>query len=898
MRVLTFFFLIPLLLLPISSGGQVASPPTEALLRGGFTYRNLGPFRVGGWISDIAVPETPMQAHLYTFYAAARHGGVWKTINNGTTFEPVFDSQQMPAVGALAVAPTNTDHVWVGTGDASCARSAYWGDGVYKSTDAGKTWQNTGLKESHHVARIIVHPTNSDVVYVAAMGHLFSPNQERGVFKTTDGGKSWKKVLYLNDRTGAIDLVINRNDPHTLYAALYECLRDPWRIQDGGPGSRIYKTTDGGANWKKLENGLPAGTIGRIGLDLYQKNPHTLYAVVDNRNAKVGTEGRPALIGGEVYRTDDAGQSWRKVSADKDDVSRKSGYAFNQIRVAVNNPDRAFITGSNLLETTDGGKTWAGLAAGGSPSYRPFRRAFGDFRTLWLDAQNPERMIAGSDGGVYISYDGGKTCDHLNNLPLGEIYALTVDMEEPYNIYAGLQDHESWRGPSNGWSGSIGIEDWTTVGTGDGMYNQVDPTDSRWLFNTQEFGRHARLDQKTKERKVIAPTRAQGEPPKQVMLRFNWVAPLRLSPHNPKTIYAGAQVLFRSRDRGDNWEEISPDLTTNDATKISPPGAAIQFCTITTIAESPAQAGVIWVGADDGKVQVTKDAGKTWSDVTQAITQASGPADAWVTRVFASHTWAGTAYVAKSRLRQDDFRPFLYKTTDFGATWAQITKGLPWRTINVIFEDQKNPALLFVGNDAGVYVSLNGGEQWTALQGNMPSVPVHDLVVHPRAGDLVVGTYGRGLWVTDITPLRELHQALALDAHLFAVEPKARRREGALGNYRLYGDRLAITPNEPNGITFTFYLKDAPPEPKDKITLTVTDVTGKVVRTLESTARAGLNRVFWDMSEGGRGPAPGGGLRLGASLRTVPAGDYTVTLQVGEKKLTQQARVLAAKSGA
>ncbi|HQR35779.1 MAG TPA: hypothetical protein PLK30_23780 [Blastocatellia bacterium] len=880
---------VAIFLLTFSLQASSQQPATD-LLRDGFQYRNLGPFRVGGWVSEIAVPETPTKAHLYTFYVGVRHGGVWKTTNNGTTFEPVFDGQNMPAVGSLAVAPSNADHVWVGTGDASCARSAYWGDGVYKSTDAGKTWQHTGLKDSHHVARIIVHPANPDVVYVAAMGHLFSPNEERGVFKTTDGGKTWKRVLYVNDRTGAIDLVINRNDPNVLYAAMYECMRDPWRIQDGGPGSAIYKTTDGGANWKKLETGLPGGTIGRIGLDLYQKNPNTLYAVVDNRNVKAGTENRPALIGGEVYRTDDGGVSWRKVSADKDDVSRKSGYAFNQIRVAVDNPDRAFITGSNLIETTDGGKTWAGLAAGGFQSYRPFRRAFGDFRTLWLDPQDPERMIAGSDGGVYLSYDGGKTCDHLNNLPLGEVYALTVDMESPYNIYAGLQDHESWRGPSNGWSGSIGIEDWTTVGIGDGMYNQVDPTDSRWVYNTQEFGRHARLDQKTKERKIIAPTRPQTQP----MLRFNWVAPLRMSPHDPKTIYAGAQVLFRSRDRGDTWEEISPDLTSNDPAKISPPGAAIQFCTITTIAESPAQAGVIWVGADDGKVQMTKDAGKTWNDVTKAIAQVGGPEDAWVTRVFASQHQAGTAYVAKSRHRQDDFRAFLFKTTDFGATWTRITDGLPTRTINVVFEDQKNSDLLFVGNDAGVFVSLNAGNQWAALKGNMPTVPVHDLVVHLREGDLVVGTYGRGIWITDITPLRELNQALAMDAHLFAIEPKARRREGALGNYRLYGDRLMITPNEPNGMTFSFYLKEPP---KEKVTLTVTDVTGKVVRTFEPAAKAGLNRVIWEMSEGGRGPGQGGEFRPGAGLRTVPAGEYTVTLQVGEKKLTQPARVLATNSG-
>lgn len=857
----------------------------EEVLRTGFQYRNLGPFRVGGWVSDIAVPETPANAHLYTFYVAARHGGVFKTTNNGTTFEPVFDNQNVAAVGALAVAPTNENIVWVGTGDNSCARSAYWGDGIYKSTDAGKTWHNMGLKESHHIARILVHPTNPDIVYVAAMGHLYTTNEERGVFKTTDGGKTWKRVLYLNDRTGAIDLALSRNEPNTLYAALYDLKRDPWRIVDGGAGSGIYKTTDGGANWKKLETGLPTGTLGRIGIDLYQKNPSILYAVVDNRNARTSAQGQPQLIGGEVYRTDDAGATWRKVSADKDDVSRKSGYAFNLLRIDPGNPERAFITGSNLIETTDGGKTWAGLGQGGPQSNRPFRRAFGDFRTLWIDPQNPERMMAGSDGGVYLSYDGGKTCDHLNNLPLGEIYALTVDMAEPYNIYAGLQDHESWRGPSNGWSGSIGLEDWTTTGIGDGMYNQVDPTDNRWVYNTQEFGRPARFDQKTQERKVIAPTRGQGSP----LLRFNWVTPLRLSPHDPKTLYLGAQVLFRSTDRGDTWREISPDLTTNDAHKISPPGAAIQHCTLTTIAESPKQAGVIWVGTDDGKVQVTKDAGTTWFDATNVIAQVGGPEDAWTNRVFASHFQAGTAYVAKSRHRQDDFRAFLYKTTDFGANWTAITNGLPQRPINVIWEDNVNADLLFVGNDMGVYVSLDGGKFWSALKGNMPLVAVHDLIVHPREGDLVVGTYGRGIWLTDITPLREMSAALqSADAYLFASEAKTRRREGALGNYRLYGDRLAVTPNEPNGLTFTYYLKE---QAKEKVTLTVTDASGKTLRTLDGAPKAGLNRVVLPLSDFGQ-QFGGGGFRGGGGAPLAP-GEYTVTLQTSGKQFTQKARVLA-----
>ncbi|MGH9939883.1 MAG: VPS10 domain-containing protein [Blastocatellia bacterium] len=895
-----------ILLLSISYLGATLGSPLavgsqrglDDLLRDGFQYRNLGPFRVGAWISDVAVPEAPLKSHLYTFYVAARSGGVWKTTNNGVTFEPVFDNQNVVSIGALAIAPSDENIVWVGTGDASCARSAYWGDGVYKSTDGAKTWRRMGLPESHHIARIVIHPANPDIVYVAAMGHLFSTNEERGVFKTTDGGKTWKKSLYVNDHTGAVDLVINRGEPNTLYAATYDCIRYPWRLQDGGPGTGIYKTTDGGAIWKRLEGGLPGGEIGRIGIDIYQKDPKTLYALVDNRNKRPAREEeirlarernlplRERAVGGEVYRTDDAGATWRKVSAEGGDMSSKTGYAFNQLRVDQNNPDRLFITGANLSSSEDGGKTWTGA---GQSQARPFRRAFGDFRTVWIDPQNSDRIIAGSDGGVYISYDGGKTCDHLNNLPLGEVYALTVDMDDPYNIYAGLQDHESWKGPSNGWSGSVGLADWVTVGTGDGMYNQVDPTDSRWLYNTQEFGRHARFDQKTRERKIIAPTRPQG----QQMLRFNWVAPLRMSPHDPKTLYAGAQILFRSKDRGETWQEISPDLTTNDPAKISPPGAAIQHCTITTISESPAQAGVIWVGTDDGKAHMTRDAGARWNDVTKAIARAGGPEDAWVTRVFASSFDAGTAYVAKSRHRQDDFRPFLYKTSDFGATWTPIIGNLPARPINVVFEDNLKAGLLFVGNDMGVYVSLDAGEHWSALKGNMPVVAAHDLVVHPREGDLVVGTYGRGVWVTDIEPLREMNAALqSADAYFFAIEPKAQRREGALGNYRLYGDRLAVTPNEPNGLTLVYYLKEVV---KEKVTLTVTDASGKTIRTLDGTTKAGLNRVVWTLGDAER--QFGAGFRPpGAAQSVVSPGEYTVTLQAGEKRLTQKARVLAAQT--
>jgi photosystem II stability/assembly factor-like uncharacterized protein len=889
-----FIVLIAIASFTVSLRGQDGAR-LEQVIGDGFAYRNLGPFRTGAWVSDIAVPETPAKAHLYTFYVGARNGGVWKTTNNGTTFTPVFEGKDVESIGALAIAPSNSEIVWVGTGDASCTRSAYPGNGIYKSVDGGGSWQHMGLRDSQHIARVVIHPTNPDIVYVAAMGHLFSPNEERGIFKSTDGGVTWKNVLYLNERTGVVDLIIDRSHPNTLYAATYECMRRPWRLEDGGPASAIYKTTDAGGNWKKLGGGLPQGIIGRIGLDLYQKNPKVLYAVIDNRNqsseavatpSPAGVPTTPRLIGGEVYRTDDAGLTWRRVNSARDDVGRKTGYAFNQLRIDPDNRDRLFITGASIASSEDGGKTWAGL--GGPQANRVFRRAFGDFRILWIDSQNPDRMMSGSDGGVCVSYDAGKTCDHLANLPLGEVYALTVDMEQPYNIYAGLQDHESWKGPSNGWSGSIGLADWVSVGIGDGMYNQVDPTDSRWVYNTQEFGRPGRYDQQTRTRRIIAPSRPAGQP----ALRFNWVAPIRLSPHDPKTLYLGGQVLLRSRDRGDHWEEISSDLTTNDPSKISGPAAAIQHCTIVTISESTRTAGVIWVGTDDGKVQLTRDDGASWADVTANLSKAGGPEDAWVTRVFASNSNAATAYVAKSRMRQDDFRPFLYKTTDYGATWTSIAGDLPKRSINVVFEDYENQNLLFAGSDAGVFATMDGGAHWLALRGNMPIVPVTDLMIHPRQSDLIVGTYGRGIWITNIAVLREVNNTvLNEDVHFFSVQPRSRRTEGAVGNYRLLGDRQLVTPNEPNGLTFTYYLKE---QSKEKITLTITGASGAIVRTLDGSGKPGFNRVVWQLggfnfqppTEAGSGGGPPG------QSREVAPGDYQVTLQVGDRKVTQMARVL------
>jgi photosystem II stability/assembly factor-like uncharacterized protein len=864
-----------------------AQTPTERFsesLLNGLTYRNLGPFRVGSWTVGVAVPETPAKAHQKVIYAGLRTGGVWKSSNGGTTFESVFDSQNIYSIGAITVAPSDENVVWVGTGDNSATRSAYWGDGVYKSTDAGKTWQNMGLKDSHHIARIVIHPLDPNVVYVAALGHLHTPNAERGVFKTTDGGKTWNRVLFRGDRIGAVDLALDRENPGVLYAATYEHTRLAWVLNDGGPGTGIYKTTNSGATWNRLAGGLPEGPMGRIGIDICRSKPNVIYAVYDNHNLRPGATNPNATINGEVYRSDDSGAIWRKVNPDNVDVSGKAGYSFNQITVDPNNPDRVWVTGASFSYSGDGGKTWgAPAAAGGGRGMRIFGRAFGDFRSLWIDPRDSDRMIATSDGGVFQSFDGGRSCEHTSlSVKGGEVYALGVDMETPYHIYAGLQDHEDWKGPSNGWSGQISIEDWISVGTGDGMYNQVDPTDSRWVYNTQEFGSLARYDQKTRERIRIAPTRPPDQPP----LRFNWIAPIALSPHNPMIVYAGAQVLFRSLDRGAHWQEISPDLTANDPKKISPPRGSIQFCTITTISESPVMAGVIWVGTDDGKVQVTRNGGVTWTEVTANVAAAGAPAEVWVSRVYASRYSPGTAYITKTGRRQDHFNPYVCKTADFGATWTSIAGNLPNWPANVIVEDIVNPNALFVGNDIGVFVSNDGGKRWVQFKSNMPPAPVTDMVMHPREGDIIAGTYGRGLWVADASAIREMtEENLNRDAYLFSVQPKPIRREGAQGNYRLYGDGIPTTPNEPNGLSIYYYLKQ---DAAQAVAITIADLAGTVVRRLPGAQKAGINRVNSEGSGGFRGAGGGG---QGGNQPMLP-GEYIVTLQVGELKLTQKARIL------
>lgn len=879
------------------AGAGSQSEPSLAGFLDAMSFRNIGPFRTSAWVTEIAVPESPARDHLYTIYAATRTGGLWKTSNNGITWTPISDSVEVATVGAVAVAPSNANVVWMGTGDQANARSSYSGKGVFKSIDAGKTWQLMGLVDSHHIARIVIHPTNPDVVYVAAMGHLFSRNEERGVFRTRNGGKTWDKVLYVDEGTGAIDLVMNHKSPETLYAAMYEKHRTPWRLVLGGEGSGVYRTDDGGARWRKLD-GLPAGTVGRIGLDLHPRNPNLLTAIVENLTPRKdgmpprtdacqaggGRAGSPrpgGPMGNEVYRSEDGGRTWKKTHGDAIDVAgSKAPYSFNQITTNPADPNQIIVNSDSMYESKDGGKTW---------NCQFFRGVFGDFRTMWWDQQDPQRIMLGSDGGVSVSYDGGRTADFFPNKRIGEVYAVGVDMDDPYNVYAGLQDHDSWKGPSNGKSGTITLEDWTTVGTGDGMYNQVDPTDSRWVYNTLQMGGQRRFDQMMGQATSIEPRRAPGAP----ALRYNWIAPLVLSPHNPQIVYTGAQVLFRSLNRGDDWQEVSPDLTTNDSSRCGLNSGSVPYCTISSISESPITPGIIWIGTDDGKVQLTRDGGATWADLTEAIASAGGPSDRYVSRVFASPHEAGTAFVAKNGFRNDDFRPFLFRTRDFGKTWTAINNGLVDSPINVVAQDRRNPNLLIAGNDLGVWVSIDAGARWTRLKANLPTVPVHDLTIHPRENDLVLATYGRGIFIGDITPLQELSaEVLGKPVHVFGVEPRAAYGFRALGNFHLYGHKYIQVPNEPDALVINYYLRD---RHDGGTSVTIADIKGDRIAELKGSSDPGLNRVLWNMRAAPAAP-PGGGGGRGAGRGgfggpALPPGEYRITVEAGGQRLTTIGRI-------
>ncbi|MEM1245787.1 MAG: hypothetical protein AAGA81_05330 [Acidobacteriota bacterium] len=803
--------------------------------------RRLGPDRAGSWVTDIAVPRT--DATPTTFYVAARHGGVWKTTNLGTTFENVTDAYDIAAVGDIAVAPSDASVLWVGTGDAEVARSSYSGTGVYLSTDAGATFTHRGLEDSHHIARIVPHPERPREAWVASMGHLFSENSQRGVFHTADGGETWTHQLDLGPRIGVVDLVIDPSNPQRLFAAAYEKQRLPWHFEAGGAGSGLYRSDDGGSSWKRLGGGLPEGDLGRIGIDVCRAQPETLYAVIENLTPSGRTTDRPEeeVVGNEVYRSDDGGASWRQVSPKGLQIGSKSAYAFNEVRVHPEDPESFWITSETLISSVDGGATYRDLKW---PATERFSRIFGDVRTLWIDPDNPEHLLVGSDGGVFPSWDGGRTSSHLQ-LPLGEIYGVEVDDDLPYNVYAGLQDHEAWRAPVASWSGAVGPEDWVIVGKWDGMVSRVDSS-GRWFYGTTQFGNHVRADLDRGTRKTIVPKPPEGVevPGGRGGYRFTWVTPLLLSPWNEDVLYTGSHKVLRSDDRGETWREISPDLTTDDAVRIAGEGH-IRYCTITTLDESPLQAGMLWAGTDDGRVWHSD--GQSWRNVDEALARAGAPEDRWVSRVLASQHSQERAFVAKNGYRRDDFGAYLYRTDDGGKSWTEIGTGLPDAPISVVLEDPRNANLLYIGNDRGVFVTLDGGTHWRPLHPSLPPAVVRDLALQERDLDLVVGTYGRGLWIVDVEPLAEL--ALAAETRLFPITPapvELTQRDD-WGAYRLYGDSVLHTDNPPDGLTVYAWLNEA-----SGAKVTLRSAEGEDLSSEEIESVSGLHRVHLVAPEPGR----------------------------------------------
>jgi photosystem II stability/assembly factor-like uncharacterized protein len=711
-------------------------------------WRAVGPRLQGGRIEALAVsPGRPS-----TIYAGAGSGGVFKSINNGTTWTPIFDREATTSIGSIAVAPSDPNVVWVGTGEVLMARSSYAGFGVYKSTDAGATWTNMGLTDTHHIAQVLIHPKDPNRVWVAAIGRLYSENEERGVFRTVDGGRTWQRTLFVNPRTGAIDLTLDPSNPDVLYASMWDRSRKAWGHSPNGPGSGAYKSTDGGVTWRLLGGGLPSGAdVGRIGLAIARSNPRVVYALVDNYApppaSPAGTSGggapKPTRIEGEVYRSDDAGGTWRKVNTEP----LSTGWDFCLIRVAPDNENVVYLPNQRFLASENGGRTYrqiqgtlVHLLPHGSTVLHL------DQHELWINPQDGDHMLLGNDGGLHLSYDRGASWLHLNNLPIGEFYAVSVDMDTPYNIYGGTQDNAALFGVSTQAMADDRSDQWTQIyldrwGGGDSYFTYRDPSDRDLFYYEHQFGDLRRKRMSTGATDAIAPKAPPGEPPN----RTNWMTPFLLSAHSPGTMYYGAERVFKSKDRGTSWTAISPDLTSAPSQQGNVP-----WGTLTSIAESPIQADLIYTGADDGRLHVTRDGGATWRRIGETLPER------WISRVVASRHHEGTVYVAMTGYRFNEFTPYLYVSRDYGQTWTSLVGNLPAEPINVVGEDPTDARILYLGTDSGVYASITGGRAWMSIGATLPTVPVHDLVVHPRESELVIATHGRSVYVADIKPVRNL----------------------------------------------------------------------------------------------------------------------------------------------
>ncbi len=852
----------------------VQTPAVPALARiKDLRWRTIGPANMSGRVTDVEA----LESNPAVVYVAAASGGVWKSVDAGTTWTPIFTNYPTASIGDIGLFQKDPNIVWVGSGEACVRNSVARGDGVYRSTDGGKTFANVGLPESHHIGRVVTHPTNPDIVYVAATGHLWGYNPERGVFKTVDGGKTWRRLaggLPDDGKTGAGDLVMDPTNPNVLYAGMWERIRRPHIFESGGPNGGVFKTTNGGETWTRLGKGLPSGRTGKIGLSIFRRDPKILVASVE-----AATSNDPSAPGNGIYRSEDAGLTWRFMNP-----SNGRPFYFSHIYLDPNNAQRLYMLAGAAQVSNDGGKTFA----------RNLQGIEGDFHALWIDPANSDRFYVANDKGAYATYDGGYQFQMFDNMDIAQFYAVTADNRDPYYVYGGLQDSGNWGGPSNSRDFNGILNDhWFKFHSGDGFHTTADPNDWRIVYTESQNGGIRRLDATFRQvGEAIRPAPAnilnydevvarEGAAPR---FRYNWSSPFILSPHDSKVLLFGSNYLFRSIDRGETWSIISPDLSTRDAELIGPTATAIMgerggaetHATLITVVESPLVPGLIWAGTDDGNVQVTRDAGITWTNVRDNLPQSAVPLRTWVSRVEPSHFDPAVAYVSFDRHRNDDFRPYVFRTGDYGRTWTNITANLPARDpVYVVKEDLKNPNLLFVGTETGVHVSVNAGRDWQMLRRDpptdLPTVAVHDLVIHPREGDLIAATHGRGIWILDdITPLQQLTPSvLSRDAYLFTNKVATIWRgvsRGATRGHMLFQGRNPLTiahrppANSPtelvNSASVTFYLAAAPSGP---VQIEFEALDGARRTTVAVPATQGINRYFWNMRFGGAGGDAGAG---------------------------------------
>jgi photosystem II stability/assembly factor-like uncharacterized protein len=839
----------------------------------GLAARNIGSASMSGRVAAVTAVN---EGGRLTVFAASASGGVWKSVNGGSTFKPVFDSAGVQSIGSVAIDPKNSQVVWVGTGESWVRNSVSIGDGIYKSTDGGENWNNAGLKDSEHISKILIDPRTSDTVYACATGHLWDDNQERGVFRTTDGGKTWRKVLVgANASTGCAMMAMNPQDPKTIYAAMWDFRRQAWTFRSGGDGSGLFKSVDGGEHWTELtaanSPGLPKKPYGRIALAVAPSQPRMVYAMIES--------GQSAL-----YRSDDAGANWTKLDASQFMVWRP--FYFANLIVDPKDEKKVFKVDGPLLLSVDAGRTFSSVG----------NAAHGDFHDVWIDPGNPNLIFTGDDGGLWRSQDGGTRWEHLMNLPVSQFYHVSVDQAEPYHVYGGLQDNSSWVGDSS-FPGGISNSRWENMFGGDGFWTWEDPSDPAYIYAESQGGELGRVNRYTHETRAIKPYPQYGEK----KLHFNWNTPIQMSPNETGTIYAGAQFLFRSRDHGQSWERISPDLTTNDPEKQKQEesggvtvdnSSAEMNTTIYSISESPRNGKVIWVGTDDGNVQITRDGGKNWENVVANVPGIGK--GAWVSWVEAGRFAEGAAYAAFDRHMYGDMKPYVYKTQDFGKTWTAlpVDRSGVRGYAHVIKEDTADANLLFLGTEYGLWISIDGGQRWAQYKGsNFPPVAVRDLVIHPRTSDLVLATHGRGIWIIDdISPLRALTPASMSEEAGFLPVPPAVQWMETNGGWP-EGDASFTGPSRSTEALIPYYQRSR--HIFGDLKMEIFDAQGKLVDTVGTSKRRGVSRATWSMHlKPPKVPPAASAMFQAATGPRVLPGTYTVKMTKGDKVYTTQLNVV------